>query len=71
MFTHDKKLLYEVKVNITATNNVICNYEPVTWYASEGWDSYIWSTGESTQSIIVSNPDSYSVTVTDDQGCTG
>ena len=63
--------LHEVQVNITANNNAICNYEPVTLYASEGWSSYIWSTGENTQSIVVSNPDSYSVTVTDAYGCTG
>ncbi|HMG13906.1 MAG TPA: gliding motility-associated C-terminal domain-containing protein [Saprospiraceae bacterium] len=33
--------------------------------------TYLWSTGETTQSISVSNVGSYSVTVTDSKGCTG
>jgi hypothetical protein len=35
------------------------------------WVSYVWSTGDSTQTIYVSASGTYSVTVTDAQGCTG
>lgn len=35
------------------------------------WASYVWSTGDSTQTIYVSASGTYSVTVTDAQGCTG
>jgi hypothetical protein len=38
--------------------------------ATEGV-SYLWSTGEETQSITVSEAGSYSVTVTDENGCEG
>lgn len=33
--------------------------------------SYVWSTGETTQSIVVAQTGSYSVTVTDANGCVG
>ena len=33
--------------------------------------NYAWSTGENAQSIIVSEPGIYTVTVTDENGCTG
>ena len=39
--------------------------------AGAGYDSYLWSNTESTQSITVSNPGNYSVVVTDQNGCTG
>ncbi len=35
------------------------------------FDNYTWSTGETTQSIVVSTPGNYSITVTDNGGCTG
>ncbi len=35
------------------------------------WDDYLWSTGEMTQTIFVNLGGVYSVTVTDDTGCTG
>lgn len=36
---------------------------------SNGYVSYLWSTGEITRTIIVKNPGSYSVTVVDTNGC--
>ena len=38
-------------------------------YADSGFVSYEWSTGESTQSIIVTSSGPYIVTVTDNNGC--
>ena len=35
------------------------------------WNSYVWSTGESTQSIEVIEEGTYSVTITDSNGCKG
>ncbi len=37
--------------------------------SADGGSFYLWSDGETTQSITVSSPESYSVTVTDDNGC--
>ncbi len=53
--------------NSTSTINVtgdvqICEGEDLELTANYG-DSYIWSTGETTQSIMVSEPGNYSVTV--------
>ncbi len=38
--------------------------------APSGFVSYQWSTGETTQDIIVTTPGDYTVTVTDNNGCT-
>lgn len=38
--------------------------------AGPGFTNYAWSTGASTQSIVISNPGTYWVTVTNTQGCT-
>ncbi len=42
---------------------------PVTITAPQGFASYTWSTGASTQSIIVSTSGTYTVTVIDENGC--
>lgn len=39
--------------------------------ASEGYAGYSWSTGASTQTITVNTAGTYTVTVTDNNGCTG
>lgn len=39
--------------------------------AGHGYASYLWSTGEITQTIVVDTTDTFSVTVTDNNGCTG
>jgi len=38
--------------------------------ATGGFDSYLWTTGETTQTITVDIADNYGVTVTDAHGCT-
>ena len=50
--------------------NTICEGESKTLHAGN-FPSYLWSTGERTQAIIVSAIGQYSVTVTDGNGCMG
>jgi hypothetical protein len=49
----------------------ICAGTSGTLSVNSGFADYNWSTGQSTQSITVSNPGNYFVTVTDFNGCTG
>lgn len=46
-----------------------CNGKSVTLDAGNGYSSYLWSTGETTQSVTISAPGNYSVTVTNSFGC--
>lgn len=63
----------EVVVNVNSVGNLvivpetlkICNGVPLQLDAGPGFESYIWSTGENTQTIVVSTTGQYSVTVTD------
>ncbi len=47
----------------------ICDGENVTLTAPSGLTAYSWSEGSSTASIIVKDEGTYSVTVTDENGC--
>ncbi len=48
-----------------------CPGESATLNAADGFASYNWSTSAGTPSITVSTPGTYSVTVTDSNGCSG
>jgi hypothetical protein len=54
-----------------AGNNGFCSGSSTTLTATTGYVSYLWSTGVSTQFIVVNTTGSYTVTVTDNNGCTG
>ncbi|HLO53477.1 MAG TPA: gliding motility-associated C-terminal domain-containing protein, partial [Saprospiraceae bacterium] len=56
-------------VSITGDND-ICFGTSTVFTASSG-ASYLWSNGETTPSIIITDADTYSVIVTDANGCTG
>ncbi|MCK5742619.1 MAG: hypothetical protein KAH48_10405, partial [Chlorobi bacterium] len=45
--------------------NLICEDEESVLTATAGFDKYLWSTGETTQSIVVTETGEYSVKVTD------
>ena len=53
---------------IISGNTVICSGIGTSLTASSG-ASYYWSTGETSQSISVNNPGTYTVTVTNSNGC--
>jgi gliding motility-associated-like protein len=60
--------------NVTATitsngPNVICAGDSLTLTANSGSFSYHWSTGSNSPYIVVYQPGSYTVTVTDVNGC--
>ncbi|GAA4414612.1 hypothetical protein GCM10023187_44320 [Nibrella viscosa] len=55
-------------VSITPSSTAICAGQTATLAASAG-NSYLWSTGETTQSISVTATAAYSVTVTATGGC--
>lgn len=66
-----------VKLNLTLVNNPvitipdivpICETNSIRVTADSGYDSYLWSTGATTQSIIVTQAGNYSVTVTQNHG---
>ncbi len=46
----------------------VCENNPITINAGSGFDSYLWSTGATTSSIVVSQAGNYSVTVTQNHG---
>lgn len=56
------------ELNMKATWG-ICKGENITITADAGYSSYLWSTGATTRSIIVSEPGNYSVTATDSNNC--
>nr|WP_320120332.1 gliding motility-associated C-terminal domain-containing protein [uncultured Marinifilum sp.] len=50
-------------------DRTVCTGEPVVLDAGISGATYLWSTGETTQEIIVYNAGNYSVTVTNSSGC--
>jgi hypothetical protein len=60
----------EVMVDITG-DEILCNGKPIFLSAGMGFSQYLWSTGQKTEEILVDLEGTYSVTVTDNNGCTG
>ncbi len=57
-------------VNV-GVDTLICMGDTLTINAGEGFATYLWSTGETTESIKAAASGSYSVTVTNEFGCFG
>ncbi|MBL0138404.1 MAG: VCBS repeat-containing protein [Bacteroidetes bacterium] len=56
--------------NVISGPSIICVGQTITLTAATGFSSYLWSTGETTQSIQVSSSGSYNVLVSDGGTCT-
>jgi len=52
-------------------NQVLCSGGTVSLSANAGYAAYQWSNGAFTPTIVVNTPGTYTVTVTDVNGCTG
>ena len=52
-------------------NNAFCESGSTTLNAGSGFANYIWSDGSTDQNLIVNTAGTYSVTVSDGQGCSG
>ncbi|GAB4287537.1 MAG: hypothetical protein Kow0068_13300 [Marinilabiliales bacterium] len=68
------------QVNVTANSNPtpsisgalsFCTGNSTTLDAGAGYIGYLWSTGATSQTLNVTSAGTYSVTVTDSNGCTG
>ncbi len=59
------------ELNPVVADVVFCSGDNATLDAGTGFTTYVWSTGEDTQTIDINTEDTYSVTVTDDSGCSG
>ena len=60
----------EVNLNITG-ESFICDGDSVSLVATNGFQNYEWSNGQSGSTVVVNMDGDYCVTVTDTNGCTG
>jgi len=58
-----------INVEIESTASTLCEGEELTLSTSAEFDSYSWSNGSTEPSITIATGGSYSVTVTDENGC--
>jgi len=58
--------------NIVSNKNIftICNDTPIILDAGANFDTYKWSTGESTRTVTITNPGTYIISATNKLGCT-
>lgn len=63
--------VFEEFKNLQNESLLICPNETIVLIASESANTYLWSTGETTRQIEVSEPDLYTVEIVSDDGCVG
>ena len=56
--------LVDVPVIAVNETEILCEHQSIVLHAGSGFDSYIWSSGETTPSITIIKDGNYSVTVT-------
>lgn len=56
--------------DFAAEDAFLCEGNPITLSVANTFASYLWNTGDTGNTLTVSGPDTYSVTVTDTNGCT-
>jgi len=61
----------KLQPELLTRKNSFCDGGSLTLQAADGFASYLWNTGVSGKSIVVTKPGSYWVTVTDGSGCSG
>jgi hypothetical protein len=66
----DSITIVDFNISITPGDTSICNGQNVTFDAGSGYASYLWSTSDIGQMIMATTQGSYSVTVTNADGCT-
>jgi gliding motility-associated-like protein len=69
--TTDIRSVESLPFSFLPSDTVICAGEPWEIHASLSFKSYVWSTGETSASIQVSNAGLYSLQVVDGNGCEG
>lgn len=57
-------------INLVLPDTMICKGDSILIIAPDGFDSYLWTGGSTTQDIIVNNPGEIILQVTDANGCT-
>ncbi|MBN2348186.1 MAG: T9SS type B sorting domain-containing protein [Bacteroidales bacterium] len=62
--------IYGIPESVLRDDTVITSGQIMTLDPGEGYADYIWSTGETSQTIEVDLPGIYQVTITNAQGCT-
>lgn len=63
--------LLPVPQNFLKPADTLCQYGKLTLSALQNFQTYLWSDGSRQPSITVSQPASYALTVTDNNGCVG
>ncbi len=56
---------------VVSGQSTLCNDGTLTLDAGSGFASYNWSTGETSQSIVINQSGDYTVNTIDNQGCSG
>ncbi len=69
--TENNQVNVNPNLTVTLSNPVMCSGATDILNAGHLGSTYLWSTGQTTQTITVSSSGIYSVTVTEPTGCTG